>query len=65
MKTEILKMLEFPRRLARGNLELEHCRHAGNYAVGDPQCVICQSQLECEWLYHSDEFSALQERELD
>jgi hypothetical protein len=29
MKTEIIKMLELPRKIVRGNVPLETCEHAG------------------------------------
>ena len=64
MRDQIIELLDFPRRLARDNMELQHCPHAGNYLEGDPRCQACHSFLECEWLYHSDEFSALGERPL-
>jgi hypothetical protein len=65
MKQEILEMLEFPRGLARGNLPLEECRHDGNFAPHDPRCRECLARLECEWLFHNDEFSSLQHQPLE
>lgn len=65
MKDDILTMLEFPRELARGNRLLEGCGHAGNFAPKDGQCRECSSRLECEWLFHTDEFSSLQHQPLE
>ena len=65
MRDAIMQMLEFPRALARSNVELDQCPHAGHYARGDFHCKACRSLLECEWLHHSDEFSALSKRPLD
>lgn len=65
MGEEIIRMLEFPRRLARGAVDLQQCPHAGNYLEGDSRCQACRTFLECEWLHHSDEFSALGERPLE
>lgn len=52
MKTEIIKMLELPRKIVRGNVPLETCEHAGNFSSSAPECRICETRLECEWLYH-------------
>lgn len=60
--TAILSLLEFPRRLVRGSVEWETCPHAGNFAARDPRCQHCAFEAECEWLYHSDECSALRQK---
>lgn len=65
MKTQIIEMLEFPRQIVRGNVPLETCEHAGNFSPRDPECKICETRLECEWLYHNDESVALVEKSLD
>ena len=65
MKTRIIKMLEFPRRVVRGYVPLETCEHAGNFSANDPECLICETRIECEWLYHNDESVALAEKPLD
>ena len=41
MKTEIIVMLEFPRRMIQGNIPLETCEHAGNFSSSDPACLVC------------------------
>lgn len=65
MKSEIIEALAFPREMIRGNVPFETCEHAGNFASRDPQCGVCESRLECEWLYHNDEFSGLTEKPLE
>jgi len=65
MKSEIIDMLEFPRQIVRGNVPLETCGHAGNFSSSAPECQICETRLECEWLYHNDESVALAEKPLD
>ena len=65
MKPRILSLLEFPRALARGNLPLEQCAHGGNFAPADSQCRECHARMECEWLFHNDEFSALAHQPLE
>lgn len=64
MKNEIIDMLEFPRRIIRDQIPLEKCGHAGNFLSSDPDCVVCETRLECEWLHHSDESVALTEKPL-
>ena len=65
MKNEIIELMAFPRDLIRGNVPFETCEHSGNYAVHDSECRVCESRLECEWLYHNDELSGLGEKPLD
>ncbi len=65
MKSEIIVMLEFPRRMIQGNIPLETCEHAGNFASRDPGCLVCETRLECEWLCTNDESAALGEKPLD
>ncbi len=64
MKEAVLDMLELPRRIARSGIVLETCRHGGHFAEGAPECMLCRTRMECEWLYHADEYSALRERPL-
>lgn len=59
MKDRIFKVLEFPRQVVREGVDLDRCTHAGNFSPQDPVCAECASRLECSWLYHNDEFSAL------
>jgi hypothetical protein len=61
----VLHLLAFPRELARDGIALEQCRHAGNFAPHDSGCAVCMSRLECEWLFHTDEFSALTQRPVE
>lgn len=62
VKDRIIQLLGFPRTLVRESIDHENCTHAGNFAPGDPVCADCASRLECRWLYHNDEFSALGEK---
>ena len=62
MKDAILGLLELPRRIARSGVAIETCPHGGNFVPGERRCQLCHNRMECEWLYHTDEFSALKER---
>ncbi len=50
MKTEIIAMLAFPRKMIGDHIPLETCEHAGNFSSGDTRCLECEPRLECEWL---------------
>ncbi len=65
MKTEIIDTLEFPRQIIRGHVPIETCEHAGNFSSSDTRCLVCETRLECEWLYYNDESAALTEKPLD
>ena len=65
MKTEIIAMLAFPRKLMGGNIPLETCEHAGNFSSSDTGCLVCETRLECEWLYCNDEAAAITEKPLN
>jgi hypothetical protein len=65
MKTEIIAMLAFPRKMMGGNIPLETCEHAGNFLPSDNGCLVCETRLECEWLYRNDESAALTDKPLD
>ena len=56
-RADILQLLQLPRKLLRGQLELEECKHQGDYDAADRGCVDCDYAFECEWLYRNDEFS--------
>ena len=64
MKTEIIAMLTFPRKMIGGHIPLETCEHAGNFSESDAGCLVCETRLECEWLYSNDESAALTEKPL-
>jgi hypothetical protein len=64
MKDEILALMTFPREMIRGNVPMETCDHAGNFATRHSDCRVCESRLECEWLYHNDELTALAQKPL-
>jgi len=64
VRERIIKILDFPRKLVRSEIDFENCTHAGNFAPGDPICAACASRLECSWLYHNDDFSGLKQRRL-
>lgn len=65
MKNEIINVLAFPRALVRGEIDLEECRHAGNYAPQDRVCRDCYYGAECEWLFSNDECVALENKSLE
>ena len=65
MKSEIIEMMAFPREMIRGNVPFETCQHTGHYAHHDPECRVCESRMECEWLHHNDELSGLSEKPLE
>jgi len=60
MKNRILELLEFPRELVRGDMDLEECPHQGLYDLHDKICLECDQGEECDWLYGNDEFAALE-----
>lgn len=57
--------MAFPRDMIRGNVPMETCGHAGNFAIHDSDCRVCESRLECEWLYHNDELASLEQKPLE
>jgi hypothetical protein len=59
MRQRLISLLAYPRQLIRDQLELEDCRHSGQYDPGDPACIECTDEAECRWLYSNDEFAAL------
>ena len=65
MKEEIIKALVFPRAVIRGEISIEACPHAGNFAPQDARCRECHCGAECEWLCSNDEFVALEQKSLD
>ena len=65
MRERIIELLALPRQIARSNVELHGCRHAGHFAAHDTRCVQCEFNIECEWLHGADEFSALSEKPID
>jgi hypothetical protein len=62
MREAVMQMLELPRRLIRGEIAIENCEHAGFYSPGDHSCRVCETRMECEWLFANDEFAALSEK---
>lgn len=65
MRERIIRTLDYPRALARGNMELHSCAHAGDYDAGDQRCRQCEYELECDWLLHHDLDAMLQAKPLD
>jgi len=55
----VIDALSYPRQLLHGSLNLESCPHGGFYSPGDTGCQDCDDRPECQWLYHNDEFVAL------
>ena len=64
MKQIIIDTLRYPRYEFRGNLDIDHCVHGGNYNAHDPCCLGCDNEVECRWLYENDECSGLEKRSL-
>ena len=65
MEDRLLELLEFPRKLVHGELELEDCPHAGFYDLRDIQCINCTQGPECHWLCRNDEYASLQNHTTD
>lgn len=61
MQEQLIQLLEIPRKLVHGELELEDCPHAGQFDQFDHQCVDCPQGPECQWMCNNDEFAALQQ----
>lgn len=62
MRKRVIETLAFARDMVRDNIELQECRHYGNFDEYDPACHTCEFEAECQWLYHNDEFVALERR---
>lgn len=60
MNDRILQLLELPRKLVHGEMELEGCPHDGMFDSRDHQCIDCPQGPECQWLCSNDEFASLQ-----
>lgn len=65
MKSDVIDLLEFPRRLLQDSVLIEDCPHAGNFAPADPACRVCETRAECEWLHHNDACAALGSKPID
>lgn len=65
MKSRLLQLLEFPRQLVRGELELEDCPHDGFFDLRDTRCIDCPQGPECHWLCRHDEYAALDKHNTD
>ncbi|KPK55465.1 MAG: hypothetical protein AMS22_04325 [Thiotrichales bacterium SG8_50] len=64
MRKQMLEALAYPRDLIRSGLDVDNCPHSGNYAAEDIECLTCFDGPECRWLYHNDEFVALEGKSL-
>jgi len=65
VREKVIRMLDYARTLARGNMELQNCPHAGNYAGEDQRCRECDYGFECDWLLAHDLDVVLQTKTLD
>ncbi len=65
MRERSIELLAYPRDQVRNNVELDHCSHNGLYAEGDRECQNCDYEMECNWLYHNDEFAALKQKSIE
>lgn len=65
MKTELLELLEFPRKLVHGQLDIENCPHDGFFDLHDQVCIDCPQGPECYWLCRNDEFASLENHGVD
>jgi hypothetical protein len=65
MKQSIIDCLVFPRQYMRSNIDLENCKHAGQYDAGDEECITCNDGHECRWLLSNDECVSLESRSME
>ncbi len=63
-RERIIELLAYPRALARGNVNVLDCPHAGHFDTTDVRCARCDCGIECGWLAHADEASDLDSREI-
>lgn len=64
MRERVITMLDFPRQVVRGEMELFECPHNGEFDSGDKECRECADGPECQWLYATDAVAALGSRPL-
>ena len=65
MRATIVELLELPRRLIHDQVVIEICGHAGFFSPNDPECHVCQSRLECELLFHNEDFALLADKPVE
>ncbi|MFQ5994149.1 MAG: hypothetical protein ACE5K1_03565 [Acidiferrobacterales bacterium] len=59
IREQLIKTLAYPRYFVRNRLDLEDCPHSGFYAPGTKECLECDYEEECRWLFENEEFAAL------
>jgi len=61
-RRNLIDALAYPRRVLQAQIDLQRCPHAGFFSPGDVGCQDCDDRPECQWLYHNDEFVALERK---
>lgn len=64
LKRRLIETLTFPRLMALKTMELEDCRHGGQFHSEDPGCRTCEYVHQCTWLESNEPFVALAQRPL-
>lgn len=65
MKAELIELLQVPRSLIGSQVATETCERDGFLLPGDPVCAVCETRVECEWLFCNDELAALDAKPRD
>jgi hypothetical protein len=61
-REQIIEALAFPRKLVQDSLDLHQCPHGGFFSPAETGCQDCDDRAECQWLYHYDEFAAMENK---
>ncbi|GLS82401.1 hypothetical protein [Paraferrimonas haliotis] len=64
MKSELIKLLDFPRQKMTASMELHQCAHNGFFDETDIRCRTCYQGGECTWVNHNDKLVALEDKTL-
>lgn len=64
VRERVIAMLNFPRQVVRGEMDLFECPHSGEFDSNDRECKECVDGPECQWLYATDAVAALGSRSL-
>ncbi|MDR8525216.1 hypothetical protein [Shewanella fidelis] len=64
-KSQLIELLEYPRRRILQSMELRYCPHAGFYNPTDMKCINCHQGMECTWMNHNDETIAVERKTVE
>ncbi|GLP97295.1 hypothetical protein [Paraferrimonas sedimenticola] len=64
-KSELIALLDFPRRKMLAMMELGECPHNGFFDLSDLRCQTCHQGSECRWVNHNDQCVDLDSKTLE